>query len=363
MRGVVTLAVWKRIIHRTILASVQKRLDANRLFRGPYFVVGPTGVGKSQSIFQAWRDANAELGADTIDLVYFHGSQFDPSDIAGIYVFDPEKKKVVQVPNDRWRLDSGRPAIYAGDEFNRTSQATKRALLELPTERTIGGKPIHEASIVCLMGNPEAPGYDVDPTDFAEDTRFSWLDVQYDHKGWKAYMIMRQAHPWVMGWAGMKSETICPKIEDRDSGQHGRPCPRSWDRVSQALWTFGEEEARPVVEGLLGAGLAKEFYAFGMTAMRYQTLVDDILKGDNKTADALDAQFFVNACLVDRFRQAQEVPVARRILDYARVSADKAAEASSVLVEDLCGVNSDVVNSSDPEWTAAVRRLREHLTF
>jgi hypothetical protein len=186
--------------------------------------------------------------------------------------------------------------------------------------------------------------------------RLSFMEFQFNWEAWKDWALRAGVHPFVIGFLNSKpTYAYKPDVNAQD----GEPLPRTWERVSEALYTFGPDDQEVVINGTIGDGTAAEFMGWTATAGSLMPLVDRVLAGENVAAQELSAQFFVNSVLTDRYVKKPEPKMAERILTYAVYSADHNPEAAAVMQKDCCRVSSvhrDKMMAS-PSWSKAVSRL------
>jgi hypothetical protein len=325
-------------------------------------VLGDTGVGKTQTIESAFSDVKCPAcGEHPVPVVTQHLSQTAPEDLKGIYVYSPKSDGVVLYPNPEFKLGTQCPICYFMDEFNQCERPLQKASLEFLVKHSVGGIAMPPGSIVVLAGNRVEDGADVDEIVRPARRRITFMEFQFSWEAWKDWALKAGVHPFVVGFLNSKpSMAYKPDV----NAQHGEPLPRTWERVSEILYTFsdpGDQEA--LINGTIGDGAASEFMGWIATAGTLMPLVDRVLAGENVAAQELSAQFFINSVLVDRFARKPEARVAERILQYAIYCADHNPEAAAVMQKDCCRVSSmhrDAMMRS-PSWPKAVSRLSSYV--
>lgn len=356
----VTSPQLQRILRNALAARFAKKQGA---FQGSIMVLGDTGIGKTDSIEHAFEGvkcprcaADPKLPQHDIPVVTHHLSQMAPEDVKGLYVYSMKDDKVRLHPNPDFRLDSGCPMAQFLDEYSTVERPMQKSALEFTLKHSVGGTKLPAGSIVVLGGNRVQDQADVEEMMRPQRTRISFLEYQFNWDAWKDWALKAGVHPYVVGFLNTKP-TYCYKPDV--NAQHGEPLPRTWERTSEILYTFGNDDQEALINGTIGDGVAAEFMGWVATAGSLMPLVDRVLAGENVAAQELSAQFFVNSVLTDRYVRKPEGKMAERILQYAIYSADHNPEAAAVMQKDCCRVSAahrDRMMGS-PSWAKAVSRL------
>lgn len=354
----VTAPQLQRILRAALLARAAKKPGA---FNGSFMVLGDTGIGKTQTVESAFSDVKCPVCGDhQVPVITQHLSQTAPEDLKGLYVYSPAKDSVVLHPNPEFRLGSRCPVCYFMDEFNQCERPIQKASLEFLVKHSVGGIAMPPGSIMVLAGNRVEDGADVEDIVRPARRRISYMEFRFDWEAWKDWAIKAGIHPFVVGFLNAKpSYAYKPDL----GSQYGEALPRTWERVSEALFTFDPADQEVIISGTIGDGVASEFMAWVATAGTLMPIVDRVLSGENISAGELSAQFFVNSVLVDRYARRPDIKTAERILQYAVYLADHNPEAAAVMQKDCCRVSSTHRDRmmQAPSWSKSVSRLSAYV--
>lgn len=348
----------QRILRTALLARFQRKPG---FFNGSLMIYGDTAIGKTDSVEHAFDGVKCPACGEEHPMhVTQHLAQNAPEDIKGLYVFNPQKGEVMLHPNPDFRMNSKCPICYLLDEFNQVDRPIQKASLEFTLKHAIGGTPLPPGSIVVLAGNRASDCADVEDLVRPQRTRLTHLEMRFSFNDWKEWALRKGIHPYVIGYLNSKSED-CYKPDV--GAMYGEALPRTWERVSEILYTFEPEDQEVLINGTIGEGMSASFMGWVGTAGTLMPLVDRVLAGENVCAEELSAQFFVNSILTDRFGRKPEAKMAERILQYAIYSADHNPEAAAVMQKDCCRISSahrDKMMGS-PSWPRAVARLAQYV--
>lgn len=354
----VTSPQLQRILRTALLARAANKPSS---FNGSFMVMGDTAIGKTMTIEGAFKGVKCPAcGNHDVETATQHLAQTGPEDIKGLYVYSAQTDSVKLHPNPDFKLDSKCPICYFMDEYNQADKPVQRASLEFLNKHAIGGTKMPPGSIVVLAGNRVEDGADVEDMMRPARRRISFMQFEFNWDAWKDWALKAGIHPFVIGFLNSKpTYAYKPDI----NSIHGEPLPRTWERTSEALYTFDPQDQEVVISGTIGEGVAAEFMGWVATAGSLMPLVDRVLAGENVAAQELSAQFFVNSVLTDRYVKKPEPKMAERILQYAVYSADHNPEAAAVMQKDCCRVSSthrDKMMAS-PSWSKAVSRLSSYV--
>ena len=209
-------------LKRIVLRHIQKKK--------PLVIAGGVGIGKTDLIYEIAR----ELEFDTF--VPEHLSQVSPVDVRGCLVPDREKGLSVWYPPARFPTKG--TGIYFLDEIDKADQETRRACLQLLTERQIGGVKLGDD--IALIGACNRPEDDVTAETFNEAfrSRVSWYVLDHDVDEWCRYASHNDFAEEVIGF--MKFD---PSWLHKKGGDLAMPTPRTWTRVCELWDDFSDESS------------------------------------------------------------------------------------------------------------------------
>lgn len=349
----VTSQQYQRILRTALAARYAKKPGA---YGGSIMLLGDTGIGKTDSTEHAFDSVVCpKCGKHDVPVLPFYMSQMAVEDVKGLYVYSVQHDKVRLHPNPDFQLDSECPRVYFLDEFTTVNAPMQKASLEFTLKHAIGGTKLPHGSIVVLGGNRVVDAADVEDMVRPQRTRITFLEYQFSDDAWFDWAVKKGVHPYVVSYLHSKPSMIYkPDV----NAQHGEPLPRTWERTSEIIHTFQQDDWEPLINGTIGEGSCVEFMAWTATAGTLMPIVDRVLAGENVAAPELSAQFFISSVLVDRF--VKNPKLAERMCSYAIWSADKNPEAAAIMIKDGARVGKDKLMAS-PSWKKAVARLADYV--
>lgn len=325
-------------------------------FGGSIMVLGDTGIGKTDTMEHAFDGVKCpKCQQHDVPVLIHHLSQMAVEDIKGLYVYSPQQDKVRLHPNPDFKLDFECPLVQVLDEYSTVERPIQKSSLEFTLKHSIGGTKMPKGSIVMLGGNRVEDGADVEDMVRPQRTRISFVEFQFSDDAWFDWALRKGIHPYVVSYLHSKPSMI---YKPDTNAQHGEPLPRTWERASEIIHTFQQDDWEALINGTIGEGAATEFMAWTATAGTLMPIVDRVLAGENIAAPELSAQFFISGVLVDRFLKNPKL--AERLCQYAIWSADKNPEAAAVMVKDSTRVAKDKMTVA-PSWKKTVARLADYV--
>lgn len=220
----------------------------------PLMIWGPPGVGKSAIIQQIC----AELAIGFLDVRL---AQREPVDIRGLPV--PREDGVHWLTSADWPRE-GRGLILF-DELTAADRSLQVAAYEFILDRRLGDLyRVPPGWYVAAAGNRGDDRAVALTLSSALANRFCHLEVEADIDDWSGWATRRGLHPLVIGLLRFQPRLLLLREGDLEQGW---PTPRAWERVSLELELaertgLGEGPLALIVEGLVGAAAAADFFAF-----------------------------------------------------------------------------------------------------
>ncbi|MCG5549220.1 AAA family ATPase [Halorhodospira halochloris] len=222
----------------------------------PLLLWGPPGVGKSSIV----RAVCEELGIAFVDIRL---SQREPVDLRGLPV--PREDRVDWLLSGEWPRDPDSAGIILFDEITAVDRSLQVAAYELLLDRRLGDLyQVPDRWYLCGAGNREEDGAAALGLSSALANRFCHLEVEAALEPWLRWAQERALHPQVIGFLRYRPGAFFDNSADL---QRGWPSPRSWERVAHQLTLADQvgldaDALAPIIEGLVGPGVAAEFAAF-----------------------------------------------------------------------------------------------------
>jgi len=235
----------------------------------PVFMWGAPGIGKTALVQRFAR----EVGLECVSLL---GSQLAPEDLLGVPKIDGECSRFYPPAN----IVRKEPFLLFLDELNASSIEIQKAFYSLILEQRVGEYRLPKGTLVVGAGNRAQDAAVVKPMPSALINRMAHIQLRAHHREWLAWAGENGIHPWVMEYVQLRPDHLWsepPKHEGPFS------TPRSWHILYDALNSFGESIADPMIEalafGLLSPHHAGNFKGF-LKQVRQKHTLAKILKNE-----------------------------------------------------------------------------------
>jgi hypothetical protein len=227
---------------------------------------GAPGVGKSTII----RSIASQLGIGFVDVRL---AQLERVDVCGLPSIE-DKTTCWNVPAF-WPKDKGSKGIILLDEITSAPPDVQVAAYQLVLDRCISNSnyKVPDGWYIIAAGNRTIDRAVVKTMSSALANRFMHFEVEVNPEEWGLWAVANDIHPSITGFIKFRPGLLF-KMDDQNLEQ-GWPSPRSWERVSNIIPLFDDEELlRKAVYGLVGAGVGMEFMEFYRTNKK----MDDVLE-------------------------------------------------------------------------------------
>ena len=216
----------------------------------PVMIWGQPGIGKSAIIQQIGK----KHGRAVIDVRLLLK---DPTDISGLPYYNPKVDKLVySTPADFPDLNDPEQehlhdAIIIFDELSSAPKAVQSAALQLILDRKIGQYTLPEKVIMVAAGNRDGDGNSFEEMPTPLRNRFAHIDVIADFTQWKKWAEDNNIHPIVLGYLESNGNDFNKFDPRKLSGVYAFATPRSWERVSDALWSITDRATLAIKKSML----------------------------------------------------------------------------------------------------------------
>lgn len=241
---------------------------------------GDSGIGKSKTQ-QTWaKNQGPDFKFIDIRLAYMEGP--DLVGLPSIVKMTVDGKEVVTtvyaLPEF---LPKNGQGLIVFEEPNRAHESTMNAIMQIFTDRKIGGYKLPDGFIMSLAINPEGH-YNVNALDPALKNRVAMYDVKYDHMSFVKYMQESNFNPTLTAFIGDSNLwSYVPVDEIKEEGTY--ISPRTISQVNNVLNTI--PQSSPVwyelLAGLLGSSVASDYVKFANEIK--PVLWEDIEKNKEKS--------------------------------------------------------------------------------
>ena len=260
------------ILSNTYIAAIKKGYEYKDI--RPVIMWGPTGVGKSQSIFQIAGRIEKETGKQ-VQVKDIRLSNCALTDLIGIPVADKDREKTVWLKPEIFdydETDKDKIIILFFDELDKAAAAVQAAALQLILDRVSWTHKLPDNAFIIAAANPAR-----DTATFSTRmkpellNRFRHFNIQPEFDSFREWGMHNQLHPYVLGYLSYDNTKLYAEKENTNTAF---PTPRSWKSVSDMLKLHSErsiDELSVDISSDIGTGTAIEFQAWCMV---YKELPD-----------------------------------------------------------------------------------------
>ena len=237
----------------------------------PMLIHSSPGVGKSSIV----RDVAKTLGINLVDVRL---AEMESVDIRGLPSVDKnDRGEGVMKWNapDCWPRDPNSKGIIFLDEITSCDKSCQVAAYELILDRKIGDfYKVPDGWYIVSAGNLTTDRAVATSMSSALANRFLHVELDVDPKLWVKWGIMHDVHPSVLGFINYRPEFLFSM--ENENLERGWPSPRSWERVSNMVKIYGDNETilRKMVYGLVGPAKGLEFMEFFKLNAKFENVLD-----------------------------------------------------------------------------------------
>ena len=275
LQNIVTAVELENILDKQLEYLFAHPENAVRL--SPLMIWGAPGVGKSSII----RKVTEKHGIGFIDIRL---AQREPVDIRGLPV--PEGDSVRWLVSADWPRDPESKGIIFFDELTAADRSLQVAAYELILDRRLGELyQVPKGWYICGAGNRVEDNAVAVAMSSALANRFMHVELREDVEAWIKWGLQNSIHPAILGFIRFRPELLFH--QEGENIERGWPSPRSWERVSIAIDSFGGEWndlLRKMIYGLIGRASGIEFAAFFEKYDRYKDVREAMLDSSKRVA-------------------------------------------------------------------------------
>jgi len=297
----------------------------------PVLCLGPSGIGKTESIANEVISVLRKEMQSKIGFVALRLGSFESTDLTGI----PQAREVVRsdgstdlvakfanmdlLPNvDR----DGKRGILVLDEFTTAPVSVRSVALQLlDCDRGVGGYILPEGWSIVILGNGPDDGGMFQGLEYALISRALCFRMEPNFTVWKNWALKNKVHPTVISFIEEYGGTeMLHKISENEDYEKKECNPRSWVSLSDLIKlkekSIGRELPERMIEiysgGAVGADLASQFatfYAFSSELIPMDSILtgEACIKydiGELKT----EILYIQNNMLVQKIKELCELP-------------------------------------------------------
>ncbi len=237
---------------------------------------GAPGVGKSTIV----KTVAQELGIGFIDVRL---AQMERVDFAGLPSVNNGMTEW-NVPAF-WPRDPQSKGIILLDEITSAPSDCQVAAYSVVLDRRIPNSNyvLPNGWLIVAAGNRACDKAVVKAMSSALANRFAHFEMEANSEDWGKWAVTHSINPSVTGFINFRPALLFKM--DGQNLEQGWPSPRSWERVSNAIELFGDNEAlmRKMVYGLIGDNVGLEFMEFFKMNKQFDN-VHDVMLDEKKPA-------------------------------------------------------------------------------
>ena len=306
----------------------------------PLMIWGAPGIGKSSII----RNIAKELGIGFIDVRL---AQREPVDIRGLPV--PDQDSVKWLVSADWPRDPESRGIILFDELTAADRSLQVAAYEFILDRRLGGLyQVPNGWYICAAGNRVEDSAVAMTMSSALANRFLHVELREDAELWARWGLLHDIHPVVIGFIRYRPDLLFR--QEHENLERGWPTPRSWERVSRMLQSFGSSDdvlLNKVVYGLVGNQAGAEFVAFRAIAAEFDNVYELMTNPDNKITipEKADRRYAFAAAVVYHLWRGADAEAEQRLLaGFYRIAARMPGDFATIMMMDAMAGNGRTVS-------------------
>lgn len=271
---------------------------------------GAPGVGKSTIV----KSVAEELGIGFVDVRL---AQMERVDFAGL----PSVKNGMtewNVPSF-WPRNEASKGIILLDEITSAPSDCQVAAYSVVLDRRIPNSnyKLPDGWLIVAAGNRSQDHAVVKAMSSALANRFVHFEVDANAKDWNNWAIANSINPSVTGFIQYLPDRLFKM--DGQNLEQGWPSPRSWERVSNMmnLYQNNEDVLRKVVYGLIGNSVGLEFMEFWKMQKEFDNIYDLMIdeKREIKLPERADQKCAVASAVIYHLWNGKDEKETNKLVD------------------------------------------------
>lgn len=307
--------------------------------RKPLLIVGSPGIGKTEVVEQATREAGA-------DMIISHPVVSDPTDAKGLPWPDRKAGKATFLPFGELAqaLEATKPTVWFLDDLGQASPAVQASFMQLILARRINGHKLSDHVTFVAATNKRTDRAGVQGILEPVKSRFaSIVELEVDVEDWAQWAIDHNQPPELLAFIRLRRDLLHQFNPTQDL--KNSPCPRTWANAGAITQLrLPQDIELALIQGAVGEGAAAEFVGF-MRVWREMPSLDGILMDpkNGKIPKNSAARFAVMTGLASKVTKAN-FP---RIAVYAeRVLNEGAGEFAALLINDCFQRDNSIADTN-----------------
>jgi hypothetical protein len=257
----------KTIIKNNIKNVIKCWNNGKYIGKNNFHIIGPAGIGKTQSCFQIAEELSKELNIK-FDIVKLNSSVLRRDDMLCPFP-DPENKQFSMLFSDFIPKDENSFGLFVIDEMGRGDHDLQQLMWQIQNEHRLHTHDFPKGWFIITLDNPDDQEYSMNTLEDAAGLRRSvhiYCDLSVDT--FLKYAENQKFHKFVIDFIKHN-----PKfLYDFESQRKGRVYsnPASWEKCSDILWGYemnggiesNLKNLNIIFPGLLNMSLSRIFIDF-----------------------------------------------------------------------------------------------------
>ena len=225
--------------------------------RLPILITGAPGVGKSELVEQAARDAHA-------DLILSHPAVADPTDAKGLPWISADQQSATFLPFGELAqaIKATTPTVWFLDDLGQAPASVQASFMQLLLARRVNGHALPDCVTFVAATNRRTDRAGVTGILEPVKSRFvSIVELEPHLDDWCQWAFSAGMPPELVAFLRFRPDLLCAFTPSADLTNC--PLPRTWAHVGKLL-ALGLPQAiqHAALAGAVGEGAAVEFSAF-----------------------------------------------------------------------------------------------------
>jgi len=255
------------------------------------FLLGPSGVGKSDSIREAADQLAKQFGCD-FPVIDKRLSQMEPPDFGGVP--SVENRRTVTNPQGWFPTDPDSRGFLLLDEITSAPPVMQAAAYQVALDRAMGDSKLPDGWMVVTAGNRASDRGVTYPLAAPLLARMTLINVESSLDGFMYYCAAKSVRPEIQAfiksradYLNERDETINPKIADLPIGKPFAN-QRSWTAAAQYYLDETPQDRLELLRGCIGDRAAGDLEVF-LRVWESMPNIDQIYLDPDSVAAPTDA--------------------------------------------------------------------------
>jgi len=276
---------------------------------------GGSGIGKSESVKQLWRDEEINLGltpvmtptptAKEFGLVQIMGSHYGVQDLY-LPTYDKDQDEMVHKFMSSLPKNPSSKGILFLDEVGSASADVQKVFQSLILEREIGSYVLPKGWKIIGATNRKEDNAGVGNLNMAMLNRTAVLDIEFSHESWDLWASENGVHPLITSYFRFEPQNLWNY--DRKNKSEQFCSPRSAVALSEILNADAiiDELKLATYQSTVGSEVAQNILSFEKTlskAPSMESIIENPQDADFISSEDTNIRFAVTGALLQKVRE------------------------------------------------------------